>query len=290
MADNRYRSYKDDWHDNHIYERGMHHDDDNRRWRDDDQNASSGDQDSWRRDDWRGDRASQTPRNLGRDDRDWGRGSRRGGYGEQSYAASDRYGYGKAPGNARKDQDRDRGWTSQGSDHRQDRDYQGISRSMSTRRDDDRGFMEKAGDEVASWMGDDQARWRREQDHARGQSHYGRGPKGYSRSDDRIREDVSDRLTEDWHIDASNIEVTVSNGEVTLNGMVDSRDAKRHAEDLTDSVSGVRHVQNNLRVQQAGSSMPASGSQVGEAPSGNGLSNNGVTNQASQMSGGRLGH
>ncbi|HXR89686.1 MAG TPA: BON domain-containing protein, partial [Steroidobacteraceae bacterium] len=41
-----------------------------------------------------------------------------------------------------------------------------------------------------------------------------------------------------------------SNGEVTLNGAVDSRQAKRCAEDIADSVSGVRHVQNNLRVRE----------------------------------------
>jgi anti-sigma factor RsiW len=50
-------------------------------------------------------------------------------------------------------------------------------------------------------------------------------------------------------VDASEIEVSVSDREVTLSGMVDSRDAKRRAEDCAESVSGVMHVQNNLRVQ-----------------------------------------
>ena len=80
--------------------------------------------------------------------------------------------------------------------------------------------------------------------------HRGRGPKNYARSDDRIRDDVNDRLTDDPHIDASDIEVSVSNHEVTLSGRVNSRFAKRHAEDIAESVSGVTHVQNNLRVQQ----------------------------------------
>lgn len=39
--------------------------------------------------------------------------------------------------------------------------------------------------------------------------HAGRGPKGYQRSDERIREDVCDRLTEHPAIDASEIEVEV---------------------------------------------------------------------------------
>ncbi|MBL6616524.1 MAG: BON domain-containing protein [Reyranella sp.] len=52
-------------------------------------------------------------------------------------------------------------------------------------------------------------------------------------------------------MDASNIEVKVKNGEMTLSGTVDSRQARRHAEDLADEVSGIKHVQNNLRVHEA---------------------------------------
>jgi hypothetical protein len=81
--------------------------------------------------------------------------------------------------------------------------------------------------------------------------HRGRGPKNYTRSDDRIREDVNDRLTDDPHIDASEIDVKVTSCEVTLTGTVDSREAKRRAEDCVESVSGVKNVQNNLRVQRA---------------------------------------
>jgi hypothetical protein len=88
--------------------------------------------------------------------------------------------------------------------------------------------------------------------------HRGRGPKNYTRSDDRIRDDVNDRLSDDSWLDASEIEVQVAKGEVTLTGTVDSREDKRRAEDIAEAVSGVKHVQNNLRVQaqtatQAGS-------------------------------------
>ena len=79
--------------------------------------------------------------------------------------------------------------------------------------------------------------------------HRGRGPRGYSRSDDRVREDINDRLTDDSYVDASEIDVTVSSGEVTLTGTVDNRMTKRRAEDIAESISGVRHVQNNLRVR-----------------------------------------
>ncbi len=79
-------------------------------------------------------------------------------------------------------------------------------------------------------------------------AHRGRGPQGYRRSDERINEDVHERLTEDPHLDASAITVGVRDGEVTLTGTVDSRDAKHHAEHLVEHLGGVGHVQNNLRV------------------------------------------
>jgi len=110
---------------------------------------------------------------------------------------------------------------------------------------DDRGMMDRAGDALGSWLGEDD----RDREYG-GRHHRGRGPKGYTRSDDRIREDVSDRLSQDPHIDASDIEVSVSGGEVTLSGTVQRRFDKRHAEDLAERVSGVKHVQNNLRVSE----------------------------------------
>jgi len=77
--------------------------------------------------------------------------------------------------------------------------------------------------------------------------HRGKGPKGYTRSDERIREDVCDRLSDDDELDASEITVTVKDGEVTLEGTVADRRAKHHAENLADAVSGVRDVHNRLR-------------------------------------------
>lgn len=84
-----------------------------------------------------------------------------------------------------------------------------------------------------------------------GQSHRGRGPRNYQRSDERISEDVCDRLSDEHNLDASEIDVSVSDGEVTLSGEVESKQAKRLAEDCADSCSGVQHVQNNLRVKKA---------------------------------------
>lgn len=80
----------------------------------------------------------------------------------------------------------------------------------------------------------------------------GRGPKNYVRSDDRIREDVSDRLEQHGEIDASELEVRVENGEVTLDGTVEDRHMKRLAEDAVEECSGVRQVHNRIRVQANG--------------------------------------
>ena len=79
-------------------------------------------------------------------------------------------------------------------------------------------------------------------------AHRGKGPKNYRRSDERIREDVCDRLTDDDQVDASEIDVKVEDCEVTLTGSLPSRHMKRRAEDLAERVTGVRDVHNQLRV------------------------------------------
>lgn len=152
-----------------------------------------------------------------------------------------------------------------------------------------RGFLDKAGDEIASWFGNEDAARRREQDHR------GRGPSDYTRSDDRIREDVNDALTNDWRLDASHVRVTVKDGEVTLEGTVSSRQDKRRAEDLADDVTGAKHVQNNLRVQDgaaqsrltAGTSTPGYShtSTTGTSTSGSGTSATGSTSASSASTG-----
>jgi hypothetical protein len=78
----------------------------------------------------------------------------------------------------------------------------------------------------------------------------GRGPRNYQRSDDRIREDVNERLTADARIDASDIEVRVQNGEVTLSGTVNDGRTRRLAEEIIEDMPGVRDVHNDLRVNR----------------------------------------
>lgn len=111
--------------------------------------------------------------------------------------------------------------------------------------------------EGASWLGDHDGHRTRET----GRSDYrhesrsenrgayaGKGPKNYQRSKERIYEDVCDRLFIDDRLDASEIEVNVDNNEVVLSGTVTSKEAKRRAEDLAESIPGVRNVENRIRV------------------------------------------
>ena len=77
----------------------------------------------------------------------------------------------------------------------------------------------------------------------------GKGPRNYKRSDSRIEEDINDRLTEHPMLDATDIEVSVENGDVTLRGYVESRQAKRLAEETADWVPGVMDVHNDLQVR-----------------------------------------
>lgn len=83
------------------------------------------------------------------------------------------------------------------------------------------------------------------------QSFAGKGPKGWQRSDDRIREEVSEALARDHEIDARDIEVEVKSAEVTLSGIVADRPSKRMAEEVAEGVFGVNDVQNRLRVKRS---------------------------------------
>jgi osmotically-inducible protein OsmY len=85
----------------------------------------------------------------------------------------------------------------------------------------------------------------------------GRGPRRVEAAleqlgdeDTRIWDEVSACLTDDWYVDGTEITVSVDNGEVTLDGIVENRAEKRLAEDCADSVPGVVDVHNRLRIRQ----------------------------------------
>lgn len=140
--------------------------------------------------------------------------------------------------------DDERGYGRSGYDHEPENDYDA----------EERGFFEKAGDEIASWFGDEEAERRRQMDAIRKgfrRNHRGRGPRGYTRPDERIKEDINDRLTDDYYLDASDINVEVSGGEIILTGTVETRFDKRRAEDIAEEVSGVKHLENRIRVRHS---------------------------------------
>lgn len=68
------------------------------------------------------------------------------------------------------------------------------------------------------------------------------------RPDEVLARELLEILTKDPELDATEIEVQVEGGAVTLMGTVDSSDARLLAEELVESVTGVREVHNHLKV------------------------------------------
>ncbi len=157
-----------------------------------------------------------------------GRGFGDRGYGRRDYPSA--YGYGRGDvasyGYGRNDTD-DLGYGSMRGGY-----------GMRSHRDDGRGTWERAREGM------------REGWNELKESFVGKGPKGYKRSDDRIREDVCEQLTRHPGVDASDIEITVRDGDVTLAGTVPERQMKRIAEDVVEDISGVTDVSNHLRVNR----------------------------------------
>jgi osmotically-inducible protein OsmY len=137
------------------------------------------------------------------------------GYGQQGHSGSSGYGQG--------------GYI--GSQEYRSRDY--LDRDRDIRRgmddDNDKGLLQRAGE----WI----------------ERKIGKAPKGYNRSDERIREDVCDRLMQRWEVDASDVDVQVKDGEVILSGVVIERRAKRMIEDIAEDVLGVKDVTNHIKVK-----------------------------------------
>jgi hypothetical protein len=108
---------------------------------------------------------------------------------------------------------------------------EGRGEEWSRHPSDERGPLERFGDKIRE-----------------GLRKIGRGPKGFKRSDERICEDVCERIARS-PVNAENVEVKVKDGEVTLSGFVEVRYEKRVIEDLADDVFGVTEVHNQLRFQ-----------------------------------------
>lgn len=172
------------------------------------------------------------------------------------------YGYGDGYGDGRRfgTREADERWAREmrrgyGDSGRDARDHEGFE----DRARDAGEFFRRTGRRISNWFSDVAGEGAYDNGYAEDReryeafrSHRGVGPKGYKRSDERISDDAHQRLTDDPWIDASNIDLAVSGGEVTLSGTVVSREAKHRAERIVEDLSGVHHVQNNLRVQGSG--------------------------------------
>ena len=67
-------------------------------------------------------------------------------------------------------------------------------------------------------------------------------------SDDRIYDEVRQRLAEDPDINGGGLDVAVKNGQVILRGRVHNAKAKEKAEKITKKVKGVTRVDNQLKL------------------------------------------
>ena len=191
-----------------------------------------------------------------------------GSYGARSFSGgTGGYDYERGYGDAGREYDRGR-YSSGGYSGRYGYDRDDDRGGFEDRARDAGDFFRRTGEKVKSWFSDmrDDGQDYGDRSYERGAR--GLGPKGYKRSDERISEEVHQRLTDDSWLDASNISCSVSGGEVTLSGTVENREAKHRAERIVEDLSGVNHVQNNLRIESGSyftSAGPGYGDSVQEA-------------------------
>lgn len=145
---------------------------------------------------------------------------------------------------------RHRGGPSVSGDWRGGQARGGHAQGRGYAQDDARGYYGQQNDQRARGAGDYSGYSENDRNQ---QSFRGRGPRGYTRSDERITEDLNERLTDDWQLDADDIQVAVSGGVATLSGSVQQRWQKHHAENLAEGCSGVKDVRNDIRVVGTGS-------------------------------------
>lgn len=237
-------------------------------------------------------------------DNEYGRGGMRGGYDrglEMNHNDRDRGDY-EADYGFPQGGDRGSRWNESGRAGEYRRDTQSRDRNDRAGRGDRAGFdgrdrQRDYGRNVSSSYGmgspfgydadnyrgsDRGSRWSSQGDASQGfesrhrGEHAGKGPKGYKRSDERIEEDVNEALARDPSLDASEIEVKVKDGEVTLSGTVPDRRMKRRAEDCAEDCSGVRDVQNHLRLEKSAGEQGSGADTSHQGKSGSKHSGNGA--------------
>lgn len=77
-----------------------------------------------------------------------------------------------------------------------------------------------------------------------------RGPKNFKRSDERLKDDIAERLMYRDDIDSSDVSLEVKDGKVTLEGTVPERWMRYAIDDIAESVLGVQEVENKIRVRR----------------------------------------
>jgi len=77
----------------------------------------------------------------------------------------------------------------------------------------------------------------------------GKGPNGWERSDEHIRDDVCSSLTRHRDVDPSDIEISVVHGTVMLSGTIADAGQKRQVESIVSGVVGVREIQCEIHVE-----------------------------------------
>ncbi len=80
--------------------------------------------------------------------------------------------------------------------------------------------------------------------------HRGKGPRSYQRTDERILEDIVEKVSSRG-IDASDVEIRIDKGDVRLSGSMPGRQSRRVLEDIVEDVAGVRNVENGIRVSNS---------------------------------------
>jgi osmotically-inducible protein OsmY len=108
--------------------------------------------------------------------------------------------------------------------------------------------QEGFGNPGENTWGEEQFRAERREEQGRRQTNS--GPRGRRKSDESLRQEIREILTADPELEAVDIEVEVEGGAVTLRGTVVDPDARLLAEELVESLAGVREVHNRLRVER----------------------------------------
>lgn len=74
-------------------------------------------------------------------------------------------------------------------------------------------------------------------------------PRHYRRSDERVREEICERLADDARLDVTDVSVDVKEGRVMLEGTVPERRMKYVIEDTAAECLGANDVENRIRVR-----------------------------------------